>query len=449
MTNYYNITDMKKTLLFAIALGLAANTSLAENKIYFFNVDGADSYGNLSGVSENGKWAVGADNINESGGYYINVDDPSNYTRLTDGELYDVSNDGVAVGAWYDNKGTAEAPVNYHRGAIYKDGEWSLLPVSDYISNAGRYYARCVSKDGKYIGGMMHCKNTDATLGAMYYPVMWEYNEATEEYDVHCYNDMILPDNQGFVVNDISEDGTTLVGYVISDWGESTVPAMCVNGELKLFNKLEWKIWYLEELEDYYYCGFIDGVMDGMPGQIFHGTFSHINSNYVFGCRSIATDVDEQTATGTVTHHRTIYNLATGEFLDEPSDSYYTAGIDPEHCFFTDGIKAYYMNEGRMKEVKNAFSLDCTGGGAPSIIYNHTPNGKVLVGSYLWFNEAIGEYCESPALIVLDEPLSGISAIETDRPADGKTYDLMGRTVNGDNLAPGLYIRDGKKFMVK
>ena len=107
------------------------------------------------------------------------------------------------------------------------------------------------------------------------------------------------------------------------------------------------------------------------------------------------------------------------------------------------------MNEGRMKEVKNAFSIDCTGGGAPSIIYNHTPNGKVLVGSYLWFNEAIGEYCESPALIVLDEPLSGISAIETDRPADGKTYDLMGRTVNGDNLAPGLYIRDGKKFMVK
>lgn len=47
---------------------------------------------------------------------------------------------------------------------------------------------------------------------------------------------------------------------------------------------------------------------------------------------------------------------------------------------------------------------------------------------------------------------SGIEDIAVDRPAiaDDNVYDLMGRRVgNPDNLAPGIYIRGGKKFLVR
>lgn len=47
---------------------------------------------------------------------------------------------------------------------------------------------------------------------------------------------------------------------------------------------------------------------------------------------------------------------------------------------------------------------------------------------------------------------SGIDDIIVDQDApkgDGKTYNMMGVEVRGENLAPGIYIRDGKKFIVR
>jgi len=48
-------------------------------------------------------------------------------------------------------------------------------------------------------------------------------------------------------------------------------------------------------------------------------------------------------------------------------------------------------------------------------------------------------------------PGSGVEELNvTDQlQGDGYTYDLMGRRVNPDNLTPGIYIRNGKKFAVK
>ena len=44
---------------------------------------------------------------------------------------------------------------------------------------------------------------------------------------------------------------------------------------------------------------------------------------------------------------------------------------------------------------------------------------------------------------------SGVAEIGVaERPADNRVFNLMGVEVKGE-LAPGLYIRNGKKFIVK
>jgi len=42
-----------------------------------------------------------------------------------------------------------------------------------------------------------------------------------------------------------------------------------------------------------------------------------------------------------------------------------------------------------------------------------------------------------------------LNVTEAQQQGDGYTYDLMGRRVNPDNLTPGIYIKNGQKFMVK
>lgn len=47
-----------------------------------------------------------------------------------------------------------------------------------------------------------------------------------------------------------------------------------------------------------------------------------------------------------------------------------------------------------------------------------------------------------------DEAIAGIDNINVDRPADGKIYNMMGVEVY-EPLTPGIYIRDGKKFIIR
>lgn len=44
---------------------------------------------------------------------------------------------------------------------------------------------------------------------------------------------------------------------------------------------------------------------------------------------------------------------------------------------------------------------------------------------------------------------SGIESIETEQARDTRVFDLSGRQVNPDRLTPGIYIRAGRKFIVR
>lgn len=47
-----------------------------------------------------------------------------------------------------------------------------------------------------------------------------------------------------------------------------------------------------------------------------------------------------------------------------------------------------------------------------------------------------------------DEAIAGIDNINAERPADGKIYNMMGVEVY-EPLNPGIYVRDGKKFIIR
>lgn len=47
-----------------------------------------------------------------------------------------------------------------------------------------------------------------------------------------------------------------------------------------------------------------------------------------------------------------------------------------------------------------------------------------------------------------DEAIAGIDNVNAERPADGKIYNMMGVEVY-EPLTPGIYIRDGKKFIIR
>ena len=44
---------------------------------------------------------------------------------------------------------------------------------------------------------------------------------------------------------------------------------------------------------------------------------------------------------------------------------------------------------------------------------------------------------------------SGIGSVSTDKVADGMVFDLSGRRVANDRLKPGIYLSNGRKFIVK
>jgi hypothetical protein len=86
-----------------------------------------------------------------------------------------------------------------------------------------------------------------------------------------------------------------------------------------------------------------------------------------------------------------------------------------------------------------------------------TVSGKL--GPYRWYMERESRnsvyginnnnaYVKEISINVVGEETTGIADIQHPSP-DTPTYDLNGRRVNENNLKPGIYVKNGKKFVVK
>ncbi|MCD8282237.1 MAG: hypothetical protein LUC22_03170 [Prevotella sp.] len=256
-------------IIAAVALVLAPTSAMAADDTVKTDASGCVSvvyeaenlgYGDFVSifrVSCNGKYAVASTGIIDDGASpYIGVlwtaDDgemtvfnADNYGQESKGVIFcDVSNDGMIVGA-HPVLGLNSAGTGFEyrwKPAYYKDGAWTNLPLpdkyaiatseaSDGLDIAYASVAKRVTPDGNTIAGEIYIADdnirfSDNSLNSVkrFEPVIWTHNDSGD-WDIQTFYQDTQEDgiygNQGFVVYDISHDGTKVVGSCTSlrgDW---------------------------------------------------------------------------------------------------------------------------------------------------------------------------------------------------------------------------------------
>lgn len=229
----------------SLACGASAQE---EATLYNFNdavfiIEGYETpvCGVFNHVSNNGKYAVGADDQISMTSYYWSADAPDVINMAWDpsrgySTLNDVTNDGVMAGS-VDSLLTGETYVRQWPATFTLDGGWKLLPVPEnYSSDQSNEFnsmrtincVRAVSSDGKYMAGQVYVSTgeIDEDFGiekVKLLPVVWENNEIKKVYDDLGINT--------FYVYGISEDGNTVVGVNTAENGGQN-PAYIKDGKL-------------------------------------------------------------------------------------------------------------------------------------------------------------------------------------------------------------------------
>lgn len=195
-------------------------------------------------VSANGKYAVGYDDVYTPVSFIWNGDKPADLELIEPLDVAisacDVTNDGVVYGSYEYVEDGEE--YSYGDGETYPsymttDGVWHKLPVPENFSNSyAKSYtlmneARAVTPDGKFVAGNVYVVtgtkwsdvfNKDLEVVSLV-PCLWEDGELKAVYDKFNISH--------FMVYDISDDGSIIVGMNEADCGGQN-PAIIKNGEL-------------------------------------------------------------------------------------------------------------------------------------------------------------------------------------------------------------------------
>lgn len=254
----------KKLLVLALASFLFADCMVqAQNYIVRAYAD-EEIPGIVKGVSENGEWAAGADGgvityasflWNKKAGRYKDIfgvkkDGTMGNSGLDcQAHLYDVSNDGIAVGCFEDGTNpldatgkTAVRPGYYD----YNTDKWTILPGLDgveILEGKQNGWATKISPDGKIIAGCLPIR-----AGVMA-PVIWIDGKPQRIDDLDY-------EGQGGFVTDMTDDGKVLVGF--AEWEDgSRYPAVYKDGKRICFIGTEpatskdsgWEYFYMGQME--------------------------------------------------------------------------------------------------------------------------------------------------------------------------------------------------------
>lgn len=462
--------------------GVFAISSNAKTQYYASNP--LDVYGLLTGISDNGRYAVAADE-EDNVAFIWNADDPTEFVMLEEGSrLYDVADDGTGVGSLYLAGG------NY-RAATYKDGEWTKLGSNPSLLN--EQFAIAITPDARVIAGYEYDHDKDAERGGRYYPVVWILDEYGE-YEMVTFNDIKLPNHQGFITKTLTPDGKYIGGRLYGGFA-SMVPAIIdidnhkiiywdefetryepweYKGKYEAYDENGKQIW-VEDKDDpsvnLYAEQYVNGVHNNSDETSFNGEFISSDSNGNFyGYRTVATDVRDDGNSAKLTNYATIYNVNTGEFTDKKGFTAFSLGYDNGKTLFADNATMVTVSEsGEMTRQKVTDGLGFSTSDDISAITHGSADGKVLGGIYGIFNAAKQAPDYHPFMIVLDEPLSGISEIAIDNGSDiaiivaqGRievagadnvaVYGLNGKCVSTSSsatVAPGIYVVKADNFSKK
>lgn len=448
----------KFLLLAALAVSASSLPMNAETKYYAGNPE--QVFGLLGGISSNGQYAVVADEENNYS-YMWNLDNPTEFKEISDMSLlYGVADNGLAVGAIFTD--------TQYRAAIYNDGEWTRLPSHSDLLN--EQYAICVTPDAKVISGYEFDFSADADMGGRYYPVVWILNEDSGEYELIKFNDLKLPDHQGFITECMSADGKYIGGRLYCGFA-SEIPAIIdvENHEIKYWNKLEvrlepWEykgkyyggmdengkqIW-LEDKDDprvwLYEEQYIDGLHNTSDETSFSGEFMGADAQgNLYGHRSILLQVSADGESGTLTHGACVYNINTGEFTDFDEITTFTLGYDNATKLFANNAKMVTIDDNGIatsQSIKEGLGFSTSDD--ISAVTKGSADGKVLGGIYGIFNAAKQAPDYFPFIIVLDEAMSGISEIAIDNSSNIMILTGAGRIEVANANSVAIYDLDGK-----
>lgn len=474
---------MKKLSFIAGCMAFTALAGMAQTQVFE-----TENLGDVYGVSANGQYAAITDDENSEAylwdratGQFTNISEPLGDKSIPSGQrvigtnVFAVTDNGVAVGCIMYADGVS-------RPAIYQDGKWSLLPLSEYALNTNAAIA--VTEDLKYISGYQFYVNKSATLGGGYRPCRWTLGD-DGKYTLESYADINLYNHQGFYPQAASRDGRYICGALYCGVG-STLPVYLDMETGEFFQSAE--ITTKSEPWIYkgkYYCGtdengkqiwtddpddprivlftetYIDGVKDeGTDTSTFKGYFAGIdNDGCLYGSRTIASNVDPEEGTGTLSSGATIYNVNTKEWEDDFGISGYVTGLNKGQYIFGAGNSLYINGKGTTFTGEFDFATSK----ALQAFSRVSDNGQVIGGCTYEINPAIGEPQFYPIIIVLDHPLIEITGvqdiltqpgskvaivvsaghIDVQNAASVAVYDMQGRLVSADAssyVPAGMYV---------
>lgn len=459
---------MKKLLLLA-AIGASALAGNAETKFYFADIT---KMGEARCVSPSGRYALFCDPDDEVA-YLWDSENPTEFKQINDKSVnkfdaYGVNDLGEIVGSVpYLRGGTYQ-----HVPCVYSNGEYTSLPldINAYNSNL----AIAISNDGKIIGGYQNTK-APGVEGYTACPTIWT-KEEDGTFTVHTYNDIDLPNHQGLWVQCMHTDGTlegTILGGVLNCGAGGQVPALLKDGKLVHWNKFESKdinFYYRGTLQGYYSEPFIDGYCDGKEGDYFAGGFLDCDAEgnfYGYRTQTVYPTVVEDGEIldyGEITRYASVYSLKNDSWSEKESKTIYITGHNNYYIFDTNG---YLWVNGEKKDPQTHFNFSNTSGNPLAGFSRMDHAGKVIAGQYNVFNPATMNMDPFPALIVLDEPLSGVQNVEAAKQVSvigGKgcinvegaqnvaVYDMQGRKVATGakaSLPAGIYVVNADGTSVK
>lgn len=453
---------MLKTLLISGAIVTASALSAQEQNDSYF----AEILGEVNGVSDNGKFAAIGD-LDNNIAYLWSAENPILFTDITpdpsetadlpDGQrikgalAYDVTDDGrVVVGSLYYADGHSVP-------ATYIDGKWT--PLQLHASSMNTNEAITITPDGKIIGGYSFIYDPASEIGGRFYPCQWNLN-ADGVYELTAYTGLDLPDHMGFYPLTQSKDGKVIAGELFCG-SSAIIPAMVVEGELRIFDKLETRMepWIYK---GQYYCGesedgtqiwsddpndpnivlfpeyYINGFHD-VGEQNIMGMFASCDGEGNFyGQRTLISNADEE-GNADIKTVACIYNVNSDEWTYNESFKYFTAGVGQELLF---GDSGKVLVDGKTKFLEEEYEIDSVNPIAG--VNKISIDGKVLGGMSYEINEATGEPMYYPFVTVTKGAFSGVA--QTFGGEEQVSFVLSGRTIsvrNADSM--DVYDLNGRK----
>lgn len=387
-----------------------AVSAQTDGKIYdfggtTFNIEGYDTpvCGYFGHVSNDGRYAVGYDEVLSGASYYWSINEPDKLVMVADPSvdgyttLNDISNTGVMVGS-KDAQLENDEYVRMYPAIYTFDNKWETLPVPanysvkqswDYSSARTTNSVRAITPDGKYMAGQLYLSETvdgeEVVSTTRLVPVLWENGELKTVYD-----------NLGiktFYVWGISNDGNIIVGVNTSDNGGQN-PAYIKDGQLyEVFNCNE---------ESTFNGGIICSI-DADNNMYGYFTDDNMETKYFK------------------------YDLAEDKIV------YYDNRVICSGGGNIYGTSYYYDSEGTLKDMPQ--------GGIYSVL-DCSDDGKVVCGGGITDIGFGAANC--PAVVVMDEISSGIDTANPDMDEISIDYRRAGSLyINGVYDSAELYSLDG------